>query len=49
MATCILRIDGLSMNPRVGASHPVVFTSHIKKVFHTKTVGVHILVDLGVE
>ena len=26
---------------------PMVFTSHIEKVFHGKTVGVHILVDLG--
>ena len=25
----------------------MVFTSHIEKVFHAKTVGVHILVDLG--
>ena len=25
----------------------MVFTSHIKKVFHAKIVGVHILVDLG--
>ena len=25
----------------------MVFTSHIEKVFHVKTVGVHILVDFG--
>ena len=25
----------------------MVFTLHIKKVFHVKTVDVHILVDLG--
>ena len=25
----------------------MVFTSHIEKVFHDKTVGVHILVDMG--
>ena len=25
----------------------MVFTCHIEKVFHAKTVGVHILVDLG--
>ena len=25
----------------------MVFTSHIEKVFHAKTVHVHILVDLG--
>ena len=25
----------------------MVFTSHIEKVFHAKSVGVHILVDLG--
>ena len=25
----------------------MVFTSHIKKVFQAKTVGIHILVDLG--
>ena len=26
---------------------PVVFTSHLEKVFHSKTIGIHILVDLG--
>ena len=25
----------------------MVFTSHIEKVFHAKTIDVHILVDLG--
>ena len=25
----------------------MVFTSHIEKVFHPKTVSVHIVVDLG--
>ena len=25
----------------------MVFTSHIEKVFHAQTIGVHILVDLG--
>ena len=25
----------------------MVFTSHLEKVLHPKTVGIHILVDLG--
>ena len=25
----------------------MVFTSHIEKVFHVKTTGVHIFVDMG--